>query len=176
MNLQWADRLYRLFLLAYPAAFRREYGRDMAQLFRDTCRDAYRRSSTLSIRGVWIPALTDLVRTAMKERVLALTSAGTMEDVRSATMVKGALIGAPLGAIMGATGPSSPGNQAIGVLTVSMIISLTSEHRPSSSSNDIPLRSAGVFTLSMIFAISRHPPVHFSGEGQGRPSGHRRTG
>ena len=39
--LKIAERLYPTLLLAYPAAYRREYGPVMLQLFRDLCRDAF---------------------------------------------------------------------------------------------------------------------------------------
>ena len=41
MSPEWSHRLYQLLLYAYPAAFRREYGREMAQLFRDICPVSY---------------------------------------------------------------------------------------------------------------------------------------
>lgn len=40
--LRSAEQLYRILLLAYPAAYRSAYGPSMLQLFRDLCRDAYR--------------------------------------------------------------------------------------------------------------------------------------
>ena len=44
--------LYRLMLAAYPIAFRQEYGEAMAQLFRDTARDAYQRARFSRSLGV----------------------------------------------------------------------------------------------------------------------------
>lgn len=43
------ERIYRLLLKLYPAEFRREYGDQMAQAFRDLYRDAARRRSVLGI-------------------------------------------------------------------------------------------------------------------------------
>jgi hypothetical protein len=51
---------YRLLLWAYPAAFRRAYGADMAQLFRDCCRDAYRRRRLIGLGQLWLATLWDL--------------------------------------------------------------------------------------------------------------------
>jgi hypothetical protein len=39
-----STRLYRGCLRAYPAAFRRAYGRDMARVFQDACCHAYHRA------------------------------------------------------------------------------------------------------------------------------------
>jgi hypothetical protein len=96
MNPNWPDRLYRLLLYAYPAAFRREYGPQMVQLFRDTRRDAYRQNGSLG-RGFWMPILTDLMRTAVQEHGRALLSAAATENVRARSPLKGTLIGALLG-------------------------------------------------------------------------------
>ena len=57
-------RVYRLLLLAYPSAFRREYGHQMQQVFRDCYRDETRRNN---VAGYWIRTLLDLVLTAIKE-------------------------------------------------------------------------------------------------------------
>jgi signal peptidase I len=66
---------YSLLLYAYPRDFRREYGRQMRQLFRDRCRE-------VSGQRGWRPALqlaahltTDLVATATHERAAAVWKA-----------------------------------------------------------------------------------------------------
>ncbi len=56
------DRLYRLLLHLYPAEFRREYGREMTQLFRD-------RSRQEPAVRVWLHVITDLLVTAPKEQI-----------------------------------------------------------------------------------------------------------
>jgi hypothetical protein len=99
MNLKQTDRLYRLLLYAYPADFRREYGPEMAQLFRDTCRDAYRQNGSLG-RAFWMPLLTDLMQTALQEHVRALLSAAGVENVRTRSLLQGTLIGALLGLLL----------------------------------------------------------------------------
>jgi len=62
-------RVYTLLLVAYPAAFRREYGAEMAQLFRDCCRAAWESGGLLALLGLWGHAVVDLVETAVSERV-----------------------------------------------------------------------------------------------------------
>lgn len=63
-----SDRLYRLLLTAYPVAFSREYGDDVAQVFRDCCRAAARRGGLLAVLPLWPPALLDLAVSALAER------------------------------------------------------------------------------------------------------------
>jgi hypothetical protein len=103
MNPKWPARLYRTLLYAYPAGFRREYGSQMAQLFRDTCRDVYRRDGSLG-REFWMPILADLMRTALQEHARALLSAAAMENVRARSPLKGTLIGALLGLTLSLVG------------------------------------------------------------------------
>lgn len=57
-------RVYKLLLVAYPSAFRREYGHQMEQVFRDCYRDEARRNH---LAGYWVRTLLDLVLTATKE-------------------------------------------------------------------------------------------------------------
>ena len=64
-----SDRIYHLLLRAYPASFRRRYGGDMAQVFRDCCRDAYRHNGALGVIWLWAPTLFDLVTTALDEHM-----------------------------------------------------------------------------------------------------------
>jgi len=58
-------RIYGLLLLAYPQEFRREFGDQMLQTFRDCYRAE---SSNRSLPGFWLRTLLDLVLTAVKER------------------------------------------------------------------------------------------------------------
>jgi hypothetical protein len=67
-------RLYRLLLAAYPAEFRHEYGAQMAQVFRDRCREEQgrRRGGNRSSAGlwrVWMETILDLARTAPEEHL-----------------------------------------------------------------------------------------------------------
>jgi hypothetical protein len=63
-----SEWLYCLFLRAYPATFRRAYGSRMAQVFRDSCRDALQRHGLAGLIPLWLHALSDLVSNACLER------------------------------------------------------------------------------------------------------------
>ena len=62
-----SSRVYKLLLIVYPSAFRREYGHQMQQVFRDRYRDEALRNRHLAIAGYWIRTLFDLVLTAIRE-------------------------------------------------------------------------------------------------------------
>lgn len=62
-----SERFYRLFLAAYPAAFRQEYGEVMVQLFRDTARDAYRRRGLRGLAALWPSTLADLTISVIRQ-------------------------------------------------------------------------------------------------------------
>jgi peptide/nickel transport system permease protein len=64
--------VYRRLLVAYPWAFRREFGPEMAQVFR-THLDAERRTrGRLGVAACWARAVIDLARSATRERVEGL--------------------------------------------------------------------------------------------------------
>lgn len=67
INAGLSCRVYKLLLNAYPSAFRREYGQQMQQVFRDCYRDEARRNSHFAIAGYWVRTLLDLVLTAARE-------------------------------------------------------------------------------------------------------------
>lgn len=60
---------YRFLLIICPPTFRREYGDEMATLFRDCCREAWTHGGALALLGVWGRALSDLAATAASERM-----------------------------------------------------------------------------------------------------------
>ena len=64
-----SGRIYSLLLYAYPVPFRREYGRLMAQLFRDEARDTLQGSGTAGLIGLWFLTLYDLMKTAFAEHI-----------------------------------------------------------------------------------------------------------
>lgn len=66
--LSLSERVYRALLIAYPAAYRREYGALMVQVFRDMCRDAYRQGGAAAVALWWCSTLLDLVYTAFEQR------------------------------------------------------------------------------------------------------------
>ncbi|MHB8600938.1 MAG: hypothetical protein ACYDER_29565 [Ktedonobacteraceae bacterium] len=70
--LRISNRTYQLLLTAYPSRFRRSYGRHMAQVFRDCCRDAYQQGGCGSVIALWIATLYDLGTNALGEHVSTL--------------------------------------------------------------------------------------------------------
>lgn len=66
-------RLYSVLLYAYPADFRKEYGRSMQQVFRDRCRDAAEGGGAVRLA---LQMLGDWFRTTVRERASAVWAAG----------------------------------------------------------------------------------------------------
>lgn len=69
---QWITRsvaLYRGLLVFYPPAFRRAYGAQLAQTFRDQCRQAVCEHGLPGLFGCWMSMLTDLASNALAERL-----------------------------------------------------------------------------------------------------------
>jgi hypothetical protein len=64
-----AQRFFRLMLLAYPRAFRREFGLDMAQVFRDCYRAEKRTGGSLGVWRLWLLTLLDLLKAAPQEHL-----------------------------------------------------------------------------------------------------------
>jgi len=64
--------VYRWLLYAYPGAFRRAYGREMAQVFRETCRAAHARAGLGGVALLWLPLLGDVLINAAREQVVTL--------------------------------------------------------------------------------------------------------
>ena len=60
--------LYRRLLVAYPPAFRRRYGAQMVQVFRDCCRESTAMGGTVGLLRYWLIAFADLVVSALAER------------------------------------------------------------------------------------------------------------
>ena len=61
-------RVYRILLAAYPKEFRREYGADMVQLFRDQCRDELRSGGVMAWMALWFWTLMEMVGSSRRER------------------------------------------------------------------------------------------------------------
>jgi hypothetical protein len=59
MNRSISQRVYRILLLAYPAQFRREYGLQMAQVFRDSWRYQRRQEIKFGLLYLWLQTLLD---------------------------------------------------------------------------------------------------------------------
>ena len=70
--LRISNRTYQLLLAIYPARFRDMYGRHMAQVFRDCCRDAYQQGGGWKVLVLWLVAVYDLMTNALGEHITAL--------------------------------------------------------------------------------------------------------
>jgi hypothetical protein len=79
-------RVYKFLLIAYPSAFRREYGHEMQQVFRDCYRDEARRNQ---LAGYWLRTLIDLVLTATKEHSEKLRKDHTIMSTRDIVSIVG---------------------------------------------------------------------------------------
>ena len=108
-----SERLYARLLGLYPAAYRREYGPLMLQLFRDLERDARRAGSAEARLGLWGTVLGELAQTAGAEHVEAwrramktdahgrMSPARPMSFLLSAVLIALGLLG---GAVLRANG------------------------------------------------------------------------
>jgi len=67
-----SDWCYQALLRAYPRRFRRRFGVEMGQVFRSSCRSAYRTAGTGGVMRLWLPALWDWTLTAIREQVSSL--------------------------------------------------------------------------------------------------------
>ncbi len=61
----WA---YALLLVFYPTPFRREYGSQMAQVFRDCCLKTHRQSGLPGLLSLWTLTLFDWLKTVLEEQ------------------------------------------------------------------------------------------------------------
>ena len=94
-----SERIYRALLAAYPAEFRREYGAEIEQVFRDLCREQLDREGLVGLIGLWIRALLDLATSAIAERRSGLGCANGEEEMsrdRRLAWIGSALLLAPL--------------------------------------------------------------------------------
>ncbi len=62
-----SGRVYEALLVAYPKEFRRVHGPQMAQVFKDLCREE-RRGGAFGITRLWVRTLLDLMTTGLAER------------------------------------------------------------------------------------------------------------
>ena len=72
----WSARVFHALLALYPGEFRDEYGRELTLVFADRYRDA---TGTLERAGVWVQAISGLLREAPREHLQLL-----MQDLRLA--------------------------------------------------------------------------------------------
>jgi hypothetical protein len=64
-----SQRVFALLLAAYPAEFRREYGREMMQVFRACYYAEVRRKGLFGAINLWVYTLVDLARSAPREHL-----------------------------------------------------------------------------------------------------------
>lgn len=69
MNSRIPARIYSFLLRAYPAQFRREYGPQMTQVFRDCYREQLRLGRHSALLRLWLQTLVDLMQTAPTEHI-----------------------------------------------------------------------------------------------------------
>lgn len=62
-----SETVYRSLIAFYPADYRRDYGGHMIQLFRDVCRDSYRRGGAVGLVDWWLTTLLDLLTTLIEQ-------------------------------------------------------------------------------------------------------------
>jgi hypothetical protein len=63
--LQWSSRAYETLLILYPRELRQEFGSDMALVFDEDVRWAYRTKGALGVIQVWWCAAVEIVRIAV---------------------------------------------------------------------------------------------------------------
>ena len=73
-----SESTFRRLLLAYPRSHRDVYGEDMAQVFRDQCRDAWTESKTFGLAKLWLRVLPDVINTSLWERLSNLNPRKTI--------------------------------------------------------------------------------------------------
>jgi hypothetical protein len=66
-----SHRLYLLLLVLCQSEFRRQYGQEMGQVFRDRCREIRQQGGLLRLAWWWVRALLDLAGTAVATHVYA---------------------------------------------------------------------------------------------------------
>src|SRR5215212_2520685 len=79
-----SERVYEALLLAYPKGFRSEYGPQMAQAFRDLCREELGRGGKAGLVALWVRTVLDLAVTALAERGGANDREAVMKDYKLA--------------------------------------------------------------------------------------------
>ena len=80
LNSEGARRIYGLLLRAYPAAFRGDYGNDMAQVFRDCYLKEKRRGGLGRLTLFWFRTLLDFTKTVPREHLDNLRKENPMKN------------------------------------------------------------------------------------------------
>ncbi len=87
-----SERAYHMLLAAYPADFHQRFGAEMAQVFRASCRAAYRARGPAGVARLWLPALWDWAWSAARERFASFSRRFKMSDTLSYDKQMGDLV------------------------------------------------------------------------------------
>jgi hypothetical protein len=118
--------LFRALLLIYPRAFRREFGPDMAQVFRAQCRQTRAERGAFGVLGLWLLAMGDLSITAIQEQFSQESPMSRSQFVRVAGVA--ALLGGGLNLLSFLTHPQGLERAAVPVSVVGMIVGMLGLH------------------------------------------------
>ena len=103
-----SERLYRHLLILYPPRFRQEYGREMGLVFRSQCHDFVQRHGQVALAQFWLATLTDLIATALAERMKEGFSMSRTQWVQLCGLF--AILGGLLGTYLAMQGSNEYGN------------------------------------------------------------------
>ncbi|MBX3048139.1 MAG: hypothetical protein KIT46_06025 [Anaerolineales bacterium] len=84
-----SQKLFVQVLRWYPPGFRRAYGDQIAQVFRDCSREALESAGTRGLIGLWLATLPDLFKTALQEHfhLIGETMKNLISNPKSRTML-----------------------------------------------------------------------------------------
>ena len=103
------DLIYRFLLLAYPSAFRRKWGAEMAQVFRDECRTELAYNGLIGLIQFWLHTLYDWSKTVFEQHIEeAFHMSGQKWVIRLGALA--ALAGGLVGLYLLTQGPNAYGN------------------------------------------------------------------
>ncbi|PYT27213.1 MAG: hypothetical protein DMG57_18875 [Acidobacteria bacterium] len=72
---RWFSRAYRVLLYTYPPDFRRRFGREMAQIFTDRCREVAQTRGLGGLLRLGANCAVDGLTTAIREGIAAMSTA-----------------------------------------------------------------------------------------------------
>ena len=155
-----SERVYRALLVAYPTEFRREYGEQMIQFFRDRMR-----FDGGGLRGllIWMQLVPDLAASALRERagVSGTSSGRPVVETEALTKIYGSIVAVdnlsmavPRGHAFGLLGPNGSGKTS----TMGMLLGLV---RPTSGSFTLFGSTGGLEeSLRRVGAIIEYPAFY----------------
>jgi hypothetical protein len=78
-----SEKVYRKLLRLYPEKHRREFGGQMAQLFRDQCRDSWKTGHHAGLLKLWLRTLPDFGKTCVVEQISKIERTNIMKYLNS---------------------------------------------------------------------------------------------